>query len=155
MFEHPDVDASGLSHSRKRKVLTTVNYTTWKGQRYFLYAEAEKMFKDVEAKLPGYEVSFTSTNKAEDKYIVASFSDKTSGKRYIYDKATGKLDFLADISPWLPENELADMKPVSYKSRDLYAGSLRCSGESCWRVQPVHVYGDDSAVLEGISRNVA
>ena len=118
LFEHPDVDVSGLSHSRKRKVLTNVNYTTWKGQRHFLDAEAEKMFKDVEAKLPGYEVSFTSTNKAEDKYIVATFNDKTRGKRYIYDKATGKLDFLADISPWLPESELADMKPVSYKSRD-------------------------------------
>ena len=118
LFEHPDVDVSGLSHSRKRKVLTTVNYTTWKGQRHFLDAEAEKMFKAVEAKLPGYEVSFTSTNKTEDKYIVATFNDKTRGKRYIYDKATGKLDFLADISPWLPENELADMKPVSYKSRD-------------------------------------
>ena len=118
LFEHPDVDVTGLSHSRKRKVLTTVNYTTWKGQRHFLDAETEKMFKDVEAKLPGYEVSFTSTNKAEDKYIVATFNDKTRGKRYIYDKATGKLDFLADISPWLPESELAEMKPVSYKSRD-------------------------------------
>ena len=92
------------------------------------------MFKDVEAKLPGDEVRFTSTNKAEDKYIVASFNNKTRGKRYIYDKATGKLDFLPDISPWLPENELADMKPVSYKSRDLYAGSLCCSGALRGRV---------------------
>ncbi len=118
LFEHPEVDVAGLSHSRKRKVLTNVNYTTWKGQRHFLDAEAEKMFKSVEAKLPGYEVSFTSTNKAEDKYIVATFNDKTRGKRYLYDKASGKLDFLADISPWLPEGELADMKPVMYKSRD-------------------------------------
>ena len=116
--EHADVDVSGLNFSRKRKVLTTVNFTTWKGERIFLDKESEAMFKAAEAKLPGYEISFTSANKAEDKFIVATFNDKTRGKRFLFDKATGKLDFLADISPWLVEAELADMKPVSYKSRD-------------------------------------
>ncbi len=116
--EHAEVDVDGLNFSRKRKVLTTLTYTTWKGQRTFLDKESEAMFKAVEAKLPGYEISFVSANKAEDKFIVATYNDKTRGKRYIYDKATGKLDFLADISPWLAESALADMKPVSYKSRD-------------------------------------
>jgi dipeptidyl aminopeptidase/acylaminoacyl peptidase len=116
--EHADVDMDNVSYSRKRKVLTTANFTTWKGQRKFLDKEAEAMFKAVEAKLPGYEIAFTSTNKAEDKYIVATFNDKSRGKRYLFDKASGKLDFIADISPWLPEGELADMKPVSYPSRD-------------------------------------
>ncbi|MBL8522855.1 MAG: S9 family peptidase [Betaproteobacteria bacterium] len=118
LFEHPDVDVDRLSQSRKRKVLTTVNYTTWKGERKFLDKESEAMFKQVESKLPGYEVAFVSTNKAEDKYIVATFNDKTRGKRYLFDKTRSKLDLLADISPWLPESELADMKPISYKSRD-------------------------------------
>jgi dipeptidyl aminopeptidase/acylaminoacyl peptidase len=116
--EHADVDMDGLSYSRKRKVLTTANFTTWKGERKFLDKDAEAMFKEVEAKLPGYEIAFTSTTKAEDKYIVASFNDKSRGKRYLFDKTTGKLDFLADVTPWLPEGELADMKPISYKSRD-------------------------------------
>ena len=116
--EHADVDMENVSFSRKRKVLTNTNFTTWKGERKFLDKEAEAMFKAVEAKLPGYEIAFTSTTKAEDKYIVATFNDKSRGKRYLYDKTTGKLDFIADVSPWLPENELANMKPVSYKSRD-------------------------------------
>ena len=116
--EDADVDVDGLTYSRKRKVLTTASFTTWKGERKFLDKQSEAMFRTVEAKLPGYEVTFTSNNKAEDKYIVASFSDKTRGKRYLYDKATKKLDLLADVSPWLPESELADMKPIQYKSRD-------------------------------------
>ncbi|MCY7388846.1 MAG: S9 family peptidase [Burkholderiales bacterium] len=116
--EHAEVDMGNVGYSRKRKVLTNANYTTWKNERKFLDKEAEAMFKAVEAKLPGYEVAFVSANKAEDKYIVASFNDKTRGKRYLFDKATGKLDFIADISPWMPEGELADMKPISYKSRD-------------------------------------
>jgi len=116
--ENADVDMRNVSYSRKRKVLTTANFTTWKGQHTFLDKEAEAMFKSVEAKLPGYEVAFISANKAEDKYIVATYSDKTRGKRYLFDKASGKLDFIADISPWMPEGELAEMKPISYQSRD-------------------------------------
>jgi dipeptidyl aminopeptidase/acylaminoacyl peptidase len=116
--ENAEVDMGNVGYSRKRKVLTVATYTTWKNQRTFLDKEAEAMFKAVEAKLPGYDIAFTSTNKAEDKYIVATFNDKSRGKRYLYDKASGKLEFLADISPWMPENELADMKPVTYKSRD-------------------------------------
>ena len=116
--EHPEVDMASVNYSRKRKVLTVANYTTWKGQRQFLDKEAENMFKAVEKKLPGYEIAFTSANKAEDKYIVATFNDKSRGKRYLYSKANDKLDFIADISPWLPEAELADMKPISYQARD-------------------------------------
>ena len=116
--EHADVDMENVSYSRKRKVLTVANFTTWKGERKFLDKESETMFKAVEAKLPGYEIAFTSSNKAEDKFIVATFNDKSRGKRYLYDKASGKLDFIADVSPWLPETELADMKPISYTSRD-------------------------------------
>ncbi|MEO8187345.1 MAG: alpha/beta fold hydrolase [Burkholderiaceae bacterium] len=118
LVERPDVDVSGLNYSRKRKVLTDATWVTWKTERKFFDKDTEDMWKDVEAKLPGYELAFTSTNRAEDKFIVAAFSDKTRGKRYVYGKATKKLDLLADVSPWLPESELADMKPIQYKSRD-------------------------------------
>jgi dipeptidyl aminopeptidase/acylaminoacyl peptidase len=118
LVEHADVDVTGLNYSRKRKVLTNASWVTWKTERKFLDKESEGMWRDVQAKLPGYELAFTSANRAEDKFIVAAFSDKTRGKRYLYDKATKKLDLLADVSPWLPESELADMKPIQYKSRD-------------------------------------
>ncbi|MEO8384382.1 MAG: S9 family peptidase [Betaproteobacteria bacterium] len=116
--ESAEVDMGGVSYSRKRKVLTTANFTTWKEQHKYLDKDAEALFKTVEGKLPGYEVAFTSTNKAEDKYIVASYNDKTRGKRYLFDTKTAKLDFISDISPWLPEAELADMKPIKYTTRD-------------------------------------
>ncbi len=118
LVEHPEVDVDGLSFSRKRKVLTTARWVTAKTERRFFDAETEAMFRDVEAKLPGYEIEFTSMNKAEDKFIVASFSDRTRGKRYLYDKTTRQLEFLADVTPWLPEDRLVAMKPVQYTSRD-------------------------------------
>jgi len=118
LFEHPEVDVDGLSYSRKRKVLTRISYTTWKDQRVFLDADTEAMYRAVEAKLPGYEVAFTAGTKAEDKFIVVTYNDRTQGKRYLYDRTSGKLDYLAEVAPWLKEQELAEMKPVSYTSRD-------------------------------------
>jgi dipeptidyl aminopeptidase/acylaminoacyl peptidase len=118
LHEHPEVDVTSMFYSRKRKVPTVITWTTWKTERRFLDKPSEGYFRDVESKLPGYEVAFTSTNRAEDKFIVAAYSDKTRGKRYLYDVATKKLDLIADVSPWLPESELADMKPVRYTARD-------------------------------------
>ncbi len=118
LFEHPDVDVSDLLYSRKRKVLTAVAFTTWKRQYAFLDKAFEAMVRDVQAKLPGYEIAFTSSDRVESKFVVATFSDRTRGRRYLYDRPTGRLDLLADISPWLPEQALAEMKPVQYTAGD-------------------------------------
>jgi len=118
LFEHADVDVSWMTYSRKRKTLTVIGYTTWKTELKFLDAESEASYKFVQEQLPGYEISFASTNKNEDKYIAVAHSDRAPGRVYFFDKATRKLDFLLDIAPWLPESELAEMKPVKYLARD-------------------------------------
>ena len=118
IFERPDVDVSGLAYSKKRKVLTQVYYTTWKTQRHFLDPETKATFEKVQAQLPGYDVFLGSTTKAEDKVIVSTTSDRTRGKRYLFEKVTGKLTLLAEVAPWLKEADLTEMKPVTYTSRD-------------------------------------
>jgi dipeptidyl aminopeptidase/acylaminoacyl peptidase len=118
IFEHPEVDVSDLAYSRKRKVLLTASYTTWKAQRQFLDSEAKAMHDRVQAQLPGYEVFFGGNDKAEEKFIVSTSSDCTRGSRYLYEKGTGKLTLLGEVSPWLKEATMAEMKPVTYPSRD-------------------------------------
>jgi dipeptidyl aminopeptidase/acylaminoacyl peptidase len=63
-------------------------------------------------------VTLSAADKAEDRFVVASFNDRTEGKRYLFDPATGGLEFLAEIAPWLKEGDLAEMKPVTYTARD-------------------------------------
>jgi dipeptidyl aminopeptidase/acylaminoacyl peptidase len=118
LFSRPEVDVDGLSYSRKRKVLLTAFYTTWKSQRKFFDKLIEKQFNFVTSKLPGYEISFIDSNKNEDVYILRTHSDRTLGSYYIYDTKDNELAKLSDISPWLNEEELAKMEPVSYVSRD-------------------------------------
>ena len=118
IFQHPEVDVSGLAWSRKRKVYTEVQFVTWRRERKFFDAEMEAIQNDLEKQLPGYEVDLQSGNKDESIFVVAAWSDRTLGARYLYDAASKKLTKLAEIAPWLPEGDLAEMKPITYKARD-------------------------------------
>jgi dipeptidyl aminopeptidase/acylaminoacyl peptidase len=118
LYENPEVDVSGLAYSRKRKVLTSAFYTTSKAERHFFDKQAEELYHTLEQKLPGYEVLVVSTNKNEDLFIVRTLSDRSLGAFYLYDLKSGGLTKIADRNPWLQEDQLAEMKPIEFQSRD-------------------------------------
>lgn len=118
IFEHPEVDAGGLFYSRKRKVLTAVTFTTWKKYRKFLDGQTEQLFKNLEAQLPGYEISLSSSTKDENTFIVRTYSDRSLGAYYIYTFSSNTLSSIGEVSPWLKEDKLAEMKAISFRSRD-------------------------------------
>ena len=118
IFENDEVDVSGLMYSRKRKVLTGVNYTVAKREMVFFDDWRGNIQKKLESKLPGYEVGITSFSKDETKAIIITYSDRSRGTYYYYDVKKDNLTELAQISPWLNENHMAEMKPVKYRSRD-------------------------------------
>ncbi len=118
LFQHPDVDVYGLSHSKKRKVLTAISFTTWKRERIFLDEETEEIFTRLQRRLPKVEIVLTSETKNEEAFIVRTYSDRSLGAYYLYDKTRDQLRKLSDVSPWLDERALAEMKPIQYTSRD-------------------------------------
>jgi dipeptidyl aminopeptidase/acylaminoacyl peptidase len=118
IYEHPDVDVAGLISSDKRKVITGVAFVTEKRGNHFFDAERKKLQETLEAKLSGYEVVVTSSNRDEDKVLVRTYSDKTRGTAYFYNLKTNELIKLTDISPWLNEENMADQKPIKFTSRD-------------------------------------
>jgi len=118
IYQEPDVDVSGLSYSHKRKVLTHVDFETWKAQRHCFDKPTAALFAKLEQQLPGFEVSLQAENLAEDTFVVAAYNDRTPGTRYLYHARTGKLAKLADILPGVKAEDMAPMKPVTYTSRD-------------------------------------
>jgi dipeptidyl aminopeptidase/acylaminoacyl peptidase len=118
IYEHPEVDVSYMAYSRKRKVPTTISYITWKRSYKFVDKEVTDLYKRLEKDLKNVEIVLTSTNKNEDKFIIRTYSDRSLGAYYFYDKKTDELVKIADVSPWLSESELAVMKPIQYKTRD-------------------------------------
>lgn len=118
IFEHPEVDVYTLTYSRKRKVITSVIFNTWKRERVILDNETEKIFNRLEKDLGEYEILITDNDDNEEKFIIRTYSDRSLGAYYIFDKAADTLTKISDVSPWINEKEMAEMKPVTYQSRD-------------------------------------
>lgn len=118
IFSHPEVDVESLSYSKKRKVLTGISYTTDKRQLHFLDDQTKAVYEKIKAQLGDYEVYFTSNNKAEDKLMIRTYSDRSLGAYYFYDKNEDTLTKIGDVSPWLDEADMAAMQPIKYQSRD-------------------------------------
>jgi len=118
IYKNEEVDIDYISFSRKRKILTAAYYTTDKSHQYFFDNETKAIFDRLTTELGAYEIAITGVTKEEDKFMVRTYSDKSLGAYYLYDKNTDKLEKIHEVSPWLNEAELADMKAIEYKSRD-------------------------------------
>jgi dipeptidyl aminopeptidase/acylaminoacyl peptidase len=118
LYENPDFDLSEVSYSELRKVITGVSYISWKRENHFFDDDTKKMMNNIEAKLGEVDFVLTSSNKAEDKHIVYSYSDKSMGSFYLYHVKEDKLDKIIDVAPDLDEHEMASMNPIQYESRD-------------------------------------
>lgn len=118
LYENHEVDIHNLSYSKKRKVLTVISYINWKTQLEFLDAEIKKIYDRITPELGNYEIVIADTNKDEDKFIIRTYSDRSMGAYYLYEKNTTKLTKLANVSPWINEDKMTEIKPVIFKSRD-------------------------------------
>lgn len=118
IYENPEVDVTNLLSSRKRRAILGVSYNTDKNHYYFIDKQRGETQKDLERRLPGYEVRLAGCNLEEDKCLVRTFSDRSLGAYYFYDLKSKDLKKLADVSPWLNEQDLVPQKPIKYQSRD-------------------------------------
>lgn len=118
LYENDQVDVSDLNYSRLRKVLTYAEYETDKTYRHYFDKETEVMFNKIQENLPGKTFAISANDKNEKRFIVRSYSDRSLGAYYLYDKNSGKLEMIHNISPWINESDMAEMKPVSFTSKD-------------------------------------
>jgi dipeptidyl aminopeptidase/acylaminoacyl peptidase len=118
LYENQLNDVDYISYSRKRKVITSANYTADKRNRHFFDEVSRTVYERLQKELGQYEIAITAITDEEDRLIVRTYSDKSLGAYYIFDKTADKLTKIADVSPWLDEKEMADMLPVNYTSRD-------------------------------------
>lgn len=118
LFEHPEVDVNILKYSKKRKVLTVIPAYTHRIERVILDDEIRRIYEKLEKELAGYEITIVDTDDNEEKYIVAAYNDRTTGSYHIYDKSTDSITKINEVSPWINEEQMSEMKPVTFTSRD-------------------------------------
>lgn len=118
IFSHDEVDLGSVMHSKKKKKITGVTYATDRRHYKFFDDDREELQKSIESFFPGIEATVSDMDDDERRVIVRTYSDRTRGAYYLYDRKDNSIKKLAELSPWLKEEQMASMKPVTFKSRD-------------------------------------
>ncbi|MEK5331386.1 S9 family peptidase [Lysinibacillus sp. FSL W8-0992] len=120
IMSNEEVDVAGVLYSSEQDKILYGAYVTDKAHYQFFDEKFEQLFRKIQNKLgvEESELGINDYNKEMTKFIVSVSSDTVYGKYYYYDSTTDEMTELATLSPWLKSEELAEMHPVSYKSRD-------------------------------------
>ncbi len=118
IYQNTEYDVNDLIVSERTQSLYYANYIDWKLRTHFLDDTVKQFFNALYKKLPGYELTITDVDNAENSFLIRTYGDRSLGAYYLYNRSTDNLTKLSDVSPWLPEEELAKVKPIQYKSRD-------------------------------------
>ncbi len=115
--EDEEVDFGSPIFSEKERKLLGVTYNKERAVRVPMDANYKKLLEDLK-KIDDGDMIIADTDDAEEKFIVAFTSPTRPLVVYLYDKTTGQAHFLYNGRPKLKSEDLADMLPVSFKSRD-------------------------------------
>lgn len=119
LYAHEQYDVSSISYSRKRKKLLAVYCQGHKDPIRHYFDDEEAAFREhLRSFFEGRRFGITATDKEEQKYLIYVGSDRTRGRYYFYDRAVGSPVLLAELAPWLAEEDMVAMHPVTYTSRD-------------------------------------
>ncbi len=119
IYSNEEYDATILGISRKRN--WEIDYVGFEGARVEIKpvsATFKKLYQKFSKEFPGYEYSIVGKTDEEDQYLVMVQSDKLFGRYYHLDAKSGKTTLLYDLMPQLKEGDMAEMRPITYKSRD-------------------------------------
>jgi dipeptidyl aminopeptidase/acylaminoacyl peptidase len=115
--DNPKADVAGVIAHPDTHEIEAVSFNrekvTWKALDKDMQADLEALRKGATG-----EPSIASTDKERKTWVVAYSADLTPTTYYLYDRASKKLTKLFTAIPELEKYKLAEMKPVTIKSRD-------------------------------------
>ena len=119
LFSNPDYDVSGMSLSRLRNY--ELDYFSYEGEKNVVVPMSDsykKVHDKITSKFPGYNYNITDVTDDETKLLVFIQSDKLYGVYYSYDRTNEEFKLLYNLMPQLLEEDMAEMRPITFKSRD-------------------------------------
>lgn len=119
VFANDSYDVSNMSLSRKRN--WEIDYFEYEGDKS-IKVPVSKYFKKLHAKFEkqfeGKQYGIADFTDDETKYLVYTTSDKLYGIYYSYDVKSDAFKELYNLMPQLKEKDMAEMRPITFKSRD-------------------------------------
>ena len=118
MYSNPDYDLTSVFYDKKNKVLAGVSWTGEKPEDYYFDNTWGSRISGLEQHFNGYEVGFAGWDDEMKKGIVYNYSDRLPGKYHVYNFDSKEATEISNPFPWINEDDMAKVKPVSYTSRD-------------------------------------
>jgi len=118
LFSNDTLNVVEAQYSNVKKGVTFVVCETWKKEKVYLDASAKKVYTRLDELLPGTESKIIDKDRAENIFIVRTFTDKDPGSFYVYFADKGTIRKLSDYNPSIKAAEMCEMKPITFNSRD-------------------------------------
>ena len=119
VFSNPSYDVSDFNRSRKRNY--EIDYFGYEGEKNVI-VPVSNFYKDfhqrMETEFKGKEFEIADNDDDENTFLIRVYGDKLYGTYYQYDAKTKKFSLLYDLMPQLKEEDMAEMCPITFKSRD-------------------------------------
>lgn len=80
--------------------------------------ETERVYQYLEDTFPDHEAVISNSNTDENLHMIRTYSDRSLGAYYVLDSDDLTINHISDVSPWIDETDLAEMRPIRYISRD-------------------------------------
>jgi len=118
IYSNPDYDLTSTFYDRKNNVLAGVFWTGEKNEDYYFDKKWAERIAGLKETFNGYLVGFAEWDDEMNKGIVYIYSDRLPKKYYLYDFTAQEVTEIANPFYWINENDMAEMKPIKYTSRD-------------------------------------
>jgi len=69
-------------------------------------------------RFPGNMVTLAGSARDGNKVLFYTWSDRNPGAYYLFDRKGGKIQLVAETESWIKPEQMAQVRPVSFKSRD-------------------------------------
>ncbi len=119
VFNNDTYDVSGISLSRKRNY--EVDYFSYTADKAVVLPQSKtykKIYKRLQKEFGDKQFFTVGKTDDESQYLVVVTSDKIVGEYYMYDVKKDTVKMLYKLLPQLQAEDMATMKPITFKSRD-------------------------------------
>ncbi len=119
IFSHPEYDVSGIRVSRKRN--WEIDFYAYEGEKYVIIPVSETykaITAEMEKEFAGKEFHIVGFDDDETIFMIVTQSDKHYGSYHLYDSKTKQFSLLYDLMPQLKDEDMAEMRPIKFTSRD-------------------------------------
>ena len=114
------VDPSNVWINKTSKKLYAVEYENGYPSYEFIDSKdpTAEYVKQLLASLPGHQIHIMSQTNDAEKIIIKAFNDRNPGDYYLFNTKEANLAYLFSEKNWLDPEKMAEVKPISYTSRD-------------------------------------